>query len=268
MITVLPEGGLCNRMRVVASAWLLAQAVSQPMRVLWYQTPDFNAPFSRLFESDSLPFSVEEKKAMSRLARAGFRLREWWARLNGKVVLGARATEPGVFDLIKTVASIAGRDVFVRTNSRLVVKAGMYALFVPTPEIRRLLDDLPGLRDNCIGVHVRRTDNTQAARISTLDSFVLQMRAELKCNSECRFFLATDSPKVKQQLSREFGNKVWEYRKRAYDRSDPQAIVDAVVDLYALGRCRKLIGSYWSSFTDTAIELNDIPFVIARAKGD
>ena len=38
----------------------------------------------------------------------------------------------------------------------------------------------------------------------------------------------------------------------------------AVVDLFVLSKTRRLIGSYWSSFTDTAAELGNLPLTIAR----
>ena len=44
----------------------------------------------------------------------------------------------------------------------------------------------------------------------------------------------------------------------ATHRDEPAAIADAVADLYALSGCSKIIGSYWSSFTDTAAELRGI----------
>ncbi len=58
---------------------------------------------------------------------------------------------------------------------------------------------------------------------------------------------------------------MFEYAKPSVARDDPAAMEDAVVDLYALSRCRKIIGSYWSSFTDTAAELGSIERVLAKA---
>jgi hypothetical protein len=266
MITVLPEGGLCNRMRVVASASLLAQASGQSLRVLWYQTPDFNAPFFLLFNIEKLPFEVCEGRAMRRVERFRFRLLEQWKRLCGVSVLGNRETEPGRFDFVAMAERIRGREVFIRSNSRLHCVAGMYDCFVPTGEAREILDTLHAKLKNCVGVHVRRTDNANAIKFSSLECFVSEMRNEVERDRDVRFFLASDSPEVSCRLKQEFGDSVWTYDKRAYSRDDPKAIVDALVDLYALAACQKLIGSYWSSFTDTAAEIHDIPLCIAGEK--
>jgi hypothetical protein len=45
-------------------------------------------------------------------------------------------------------------------------------------------------------------------------------------------------------------------------RGARQAARDAVVDLYCLAGCRKLLGSYYSTFTDTAAAIHGIPLEI------
>jgi hypothetical protein len=266
MITVMPEGGLCNRLRVVASSLMLAQAAGQGLRVQWLQTPDFNARFDALFEASSLPFELHEGRAMSRPAKALARSQQWLAALRGALVLGPAQTEPGQFDIATQATRIGTRDVFIRTNSRLGRRPGMFDLFKPTGPALEALSRLQPRLAASVGVHIRRTDNLTAAAESTLERFVDLMRAEQASQADTEFFVATDEPAVLRQLQQTFGNKVWEYPKRAYARNDPTAIVDAVVDLYALAATRRLIGSYWSSFTDTAADIHGIPLVIARAK--
>lgn len=267
MITVQPQGGLCNRLRVVASSCLLAQAAGQPMRVLWHCSPDFNARFDALFDTHGLSFEVSEYRAMNLPGRLLARARGPWARLRGAVLLGERETEPGVFDLQATAARLRGREVFVHTNSRLAFQAGMFDVFRPKGEAAARLQPLLNRLRRSVGVHVRRTDNTRAAAISTLARFIELMRAEQTADAGSEFFVATDEPQVLAELQQHFGPAVWAYPKRAYARSEPTAIVDALVDLQALAHSRKLIGSHWSSFTDTAAEWRGIPLVIARAEG-
>ncbi len=262
MITVLPEGGLCNRLRVVASSWLLAQACGLPLRVLWFRTPDFNARFDALFDTQGLPFTVAEHSAMNLPGKAWMRLRPRLARAAGQCVLGEADTEPGRFVLEDWVPRLRSRRVFVHTNSRLAFRPGMFDVFRPAAAAAARLAPLQARLAASVGVHVRRTDNARAAAVSTLEGFIALMRAEAAPQS---FFVATDEPEVLAQLRATFGERVWEHPKRAYARNDPRAIEDALVDLYALAACRKLIGSWWSSFTDTAAELRGIELTIAKA---
>jgi hypothetical protein len=263
MITVMPEGGLCNRLRVVASAWLLAQDCGQPLEVHWLRTPDFNARFDALFERRGLPFAVHESSALSRPAKALARRHEWLARLRGAVVLGPAQTEPGCFDLATQTARLRGREVFIRSNSRLADRPGMFGVFVPAGDAAQRLQALRSRAAASVGVHIRRTDNRRAVAVSTLNRFIALMQAEQHAQASTEFFVATDEPAVLGALREAVGPAVWEYPKRAYARHDPTALVDAVVDLYTLAHCRRLIGSHWSSFTDTAAAIEDAPLVIA-----
>jgi DNA-directed RNA polymerase subunit N (RpoN/RPB10) len=88
------------------------------------------------------------------------------------------------------------------------------------------------------------------------------MRAEQASDPAVTFFLATDSPQVAATMFEEFGARVLQHPKKSLSRDDPEAIRDALIDLYCLANCRKLIGSYWSSFTDTAWEMRQIEHVI------
>lgn len=264
MITVMPEGGLCNRMRVIASAWLVAQAAGQPMQVFWYRTPDFNARFDTLFDTAGLPFRVTERRAMNRLVLALAHTRALWVRLAGTVVLGVHDTEPGRFDLAATLARLRGRDLLIRSNSRLAFHRDMFEIFKPVGEAARQVAAMRERLARSVGVHVRRTDNTKAREVSTLARFVALMRDEQSRAPDTEFFVATDEPAVLQGLRQDFGDRIWEHPKRAYARDDPAALADALVDLYGLAGCRKLIGSYWSSFTDTAAELRGIELTIAK----
>ncbi len=265
MIWVMPEGGLCNRLRVVASSVLLAQATGQGLGVHWLQTRDFNARFDALFDTTQLPFELREGCARSVAAKAWSRSHEWRARLRGAVVLLHAQTEPGVFDMAEQARRIGGRDVYIRTNSRLGWRRGMFDIFKPGAPARAQLTPLLPRLSSSVGVHIRGTDNVRATAESTLERFTALMQTELAARPDSQFFVATDEPAALGQLQRTFGSRVWEHPKRAYDRDDPVAIVDALVDLYALAHTRKLIGSYWSSFTDTAADIRGIDCVIAKA---
>jgi len=264
MITVIPRGGLCNRLRVVASSLEFAGACRQPLQVVWYRSRDMNARFDVLFEIREVPFGLIERNGMIPALRVlRDRSRAVLAGLRGAVVLGDRETQPGIFRLNDIVARVGNRDVLVETNSCLAHVPGMFDVFRPTaPVTDRIATLLPRLRRS-VGVHIRRTDNVRATLVSTLDAFAALMLAECGHDDDVEFFVATDDGAVFRQLRRDFGPRVWEYPKRAYRRDDPAGIVDALIDLLALASCRKVIGSHWSSFTDTAAEWGNVPLQIA-----
>ena len=263
MLTVLVRGGLCNRMRATASAWALARICGRALCVQWNRSPDFNAGFESLFSVEGLPFEVREGRALSFAARAGVRAATTLKRLRGVSVLDEPATEPGVFRVESVMEIAPDRDVYIVTNSRLLDAPGMFGVFRPSEQVSARLEPLTPRLRRSVGVHVRRTDNRRASEVSTNARFIECMTLECERGEDTEFFVSSDCPRAVEDLRRTFGDRVWEYSKRAYSRDDPIALIDAVVDLAALSSCRRIIGSHWSSFTDTAAAWRGTPLVIA-----
>jgi hypothetical protein len=81
-----------------------------------------------------------------------------------------------------------------------------------------------------------------------------------------KFVVATDFLEVQQELENIFPGRIIIHNKSSLDRSSPAAIRDAVIDLYCLAQTRKLIGSYGSSFTETASKLGDVETVVVNTQ--
>ena len=89
------------------------------------------------------------------------------------------------------------------------------------------------------------------------------MSKELEAYPETTFFLATDDKKEEALLRQTFPGKILSNQDRTLDRNSEAGIHDALLDLYCLASTEKLIGSYWSSFTDIAADMRGIEKVIA-----
>ena len=87
------------------------------------------------------------------------------------------------------------------------------------------------------------------------------MDRALKADPEANFFLATDDAALKRELIAKYGNRIIT-QQAPVSRSSIEGMRDAVVDLWCLASASRIIGSYWSSFTDTAAELFDAPLEI------
>jgi len=267
MIHLIPQGGLCNRMRSIGSVSVLARRVNQPMTVHWWRTNDMNCSFHQLFDTAGLPFIVRESNA------AG-----WWAdffKLSaysaeyvmkniGLPVLDSKSSAALVNQEDKLCAWAATGNPRIRTHSKMLADASLFTPFKPKKELRAVIDAYSSRLSKAVGVHIRRSDNVKSSRFSPTNRFIELMYAELASDPTTQFFVATDSPETFGTLQNEFGDIVFEHAKLSLDRSDPSAIRDALVDLYCLASCRKLLGSYWSSFSDTAWEIRGIDHVIVR----
>ena len=154
------------------------------------------------------------------------------------------------------------KHCYIRTNKKLISDENMLDIFKPVDALWRIVTAYraPGRQ---VGVHIRRTDNVKAIELSPNSLFIEKMNEEKAKDENVKFFVATDDKSVFDEIKQIFGDAVLEHKKQTYSRDNPQAIKDALIDLYALSECDKLIGSYWSSFTDIAWELRNIDHVIA-----
>ncbi|MHB1098289.1 MAG: O-fucosyltransferase family protein [Burkholderiales bacterium] len=267
MIYLVPEGGLCNRMRTIASVGLLAVRVGQPMTINWWRTDDMNCSFHELFDTEQFAFHVHEFNVT--LWRAGFfkfkaYSTEFLMRYMGTPVLDPQESASLVNKEESLRSWAANGNPRIRSYSKLLEDEHLFDCFKPTKRLQAVIDQyLPRLQKS-VGVHIRRSDNVKSSQYSPTIRFIELMHIELAHDFNTQFFVATDSPDTFSALKKEFGEAVFEHPKLSLDRSDPLAIRDALVDLYCLASCRKLLGSYWSSFTDTAWEIRGIDHIIVH----
>ena len=246
-IIVQPLGGLCNRMRVIVGAAELAKQMNRQLVVIWTQDATLNAKFSDLFES--IPYKVIERSLHSLKYKA---LYHWYKDFCRCMILddqwisdNARGKE---YDAWKD--KIESRNLFLQTNLDILF-GGDYSLLKPRISVIKALNNVK-CDKNTIGLHIRRTDNANAVKYSPTSLFFAKVEEELKANPQIKFYLATDDPNEEKAFIEKFGESILIYQKHSLDRNNPIAIKDALVDLYNLSHCRKIYGSYWSSFSDTA----------------
>lgn len=269
----MPDAGLCNRMRAIDGAAALAQQANVALRVVWWATWDLNAPYERLFDTSSLDFELVERRIPALLGQKLLDRAEQLRALipAGPLVVTGDATSPGTFDAEAVLdAARSGRDVRIRTVHKLVDHPTPFSMFSPSNEVQTRVDAIPALQwsgsdesTRPVGVHIRRTDSKLSIEKSPMSAFERLMDDELATNPEQRFFVATDDKPSFAYLQERYGDAVSEYEKRSYARDDPEGIVDAAVDFWGLTRCRKIIGSFYSSFTETAASKGGADLVMA-----
>ncbi len=134
-----------------------------------------------------------------------------------------------------------------------------YKLFVPLPFIQNKIKEITQhFTKDTIGVHIRRSDNEKAIEYSPLALFIEVMKKELDLVPDTNFYVASDSESVKSELIDVFGDKIILSSNKRGDRDNKEGMIDAVVDLYALSSTKKILGSYWSSFSHTASHISGI----------
>ena len=256
MIIIQPSGGLCNRMRVINSAYVLAKRRKERLIVLWYTCSELNCPFEELF--------LPTKEITIINIRSLLDIRKIYYQLTS----GSRFTNE---DILHNKTDGVLHPEFERTLKKRVYiftwehffPSEDYHLFIPTEILQKRIHKIAeNFGKHCIGVHIRRTDNIPSKDSSSTEHFISSMEAEVAKDRNVKFFLATDDRDEEAALRLHFGNRIISNQNKVLDRNSPTGIQDAVIDLFSLAQTEKILGSYYSSFTDIAADINHIPKII------
>lgn len=253
MIYIEPRAGLCNRMRAIASAYYLASKFDTEITVLWRISEGVGCSYEKLFEKQD---RIHVKEA-GKIASVGF-------------VLYALKCKKNIFGNINNVSERMehalrdGENIYIYTCSQFYAFENL-DFFVPKQEI---LDKANSILDQktMYGIHIRRTDNAESIKYSSLKLFKKCINDILKKDKQALFYLATDSKKVENELLNSYGSHIIYNRNKEFGRKTEKSILDALIDLYCLKCCLKIYGSYYSSFSEIASVWGGSELVVVSSK--
>lgn len=167
-------------------------------------------------------------------------------------------------DLTQKFAESIRGQIFIQTCLQFFNVENHFKMFRPSENINKHIASITDkFVADMVGVHIRRTDQVKSIEYSKTENFIELMHREVKENPQVCFYLATDDMKEEEIIRKEFPDRIISNEKRTLARDSEEGMFDAVVDLYCLAKCNRLIGSYWSSFTDIAAALYGIDAKIA-----
>jgi hypothetical protein len=282
-IVIRPAGGLCNRLSVVSSCAVLARRCDRELKVCWTPGPGWSdEDLDDLFENRFSRVSVaefEHKLETALCLHDTVRVEG----IGGLSQVWRSAGEPGfaaVFD-DRTYPVVAYHS-FRRCQDLLAPEvrrrllAGFEREFVtelrgwrPVRAIRERVDGITdAFAGDTVGVHIRRGDAfdhpTLSAeyRRSTDAAFIARLDRIVRSRPASSFFLATDSETTQEFFRDRYGDRILADLEKRFvpsvynERKDNQR--DAVVDLFALARTRMILGSHYSTFSQSAALLGGV----------
>lgn len=265
-LTLIPQGGLCNRLRAILSAASLVeeQQIDADIRVGWSASAECAARFDQLF----LPLDIPRLQIASRrwYDRPITRQNLHWPALVRRSKYAAQfCNTPPAVDLLQRQLQSGCGAVYVSTGIAFCDYAPDYVRRLRLlPHLQAEVERLSAAFDaHTIGVHIRRTDHVTAIAESPDHLFEQALQDAISADPEAHFYIATDDTALKDQLAARFPSRVTVQDCRG-TRSDLRGMEEAAIDLWTLARCSRIIGSYWSSFSDTAAELGGIPLTVIR----
>lgn len=247
-----PLGGLGNRMLAIASAVTLTKETGRSLTIIWELDEKLNCPFHLLFnpipeinvinQSTAIPLIRKIKRHLSHLSYKKVIHHEL---LNKMIDNKTLLNEIHQYDNIL----LYGANQFYPIED-------LASLFIPAPSIMKQVRTIKAKfkHRQTVGIHIRRTDHGPSIDKSPTRLFIQKMKDEISNNPETLFFLATDDPKEEVALSQVFGQRILTFNK-TLERNSISGIQNALVDLWCLASCSKIYGSFYSSFSYTAAQM-------------
>jgi len=244
-LVLVPINGMCNRMRAIASACRLCRLVGAQCTVEWkwgdiesffqpMQDLAFcsNAPDVGLYQKKHMPEHINPARTVN-VANEVVRLR------SDQVFWGIHEKPIQLKDVLNDLPKLSLR-------------------------LQKTVDSFRGeYLKNAVGLHMRRTDHEKAKLNSPDALFITRAREVISCGKV--IFLATDNIDTEQMMKRLFGDAIITFPKRQnlkrrWPRGFNQtAAEDDLMEFFLLAATEYIVGSYWSSFSGTAISINGSP---------
>ncbi len=270
-ITLQTFGGLANRMRAIDSAYLISQHIQCPYHVLWEKSFELNCSFFRLFNPIKNLNILEyhsggiKKRVTDHMVRTlwktGIRIPTGFSKYyNDQDILHLKRSNYSFEDFKNH------QPLFIRTVNRFYDGDHSLNIFQPIAELQSIIDRYHTLYGkNMLGIHIRRTDNMQSVRYSPLQGFYDIMDAEIQKDPTTMFYIATDSPEDEKNIRSRYLDRIISHDK-SLSRNSEKGIQDALIDLYCLSNTQKIIGSYYSSFSEVAAQIRNIELLLVYNK--
>jgi hypothetical protein len=255
-LIVSPMGGLCNRMRAIASAKRLCVRSGARCTIAW-DWGDYRAVFDD--GTDWVPCApLRNIVPPHYVCVRHLRRREGGNHQNRRVPV---TTCVGI--------AVTSRYVFSEAEEPALDTRGGYETPVfpwlpkPHPVVleRVRVFQQNYFPDRIAGIHIRRTDHRDAIKRSPDEAFFEE--ADRAVDEGFDLFLATDNVATLRMMGQRYGPKL-HYRRKSSERTErwPRKsfvmddLLDDMVDLWLLAACDHVIGSAASSFSRLAILLN------------
>jgi hypothetical protein len=235
--------GLCNRLRVLISARYLAEKYGRQLVLCWRPDDDCGTHFRDLFTN---PIPETQALPTPPLPTADC--------TPENIVRALQSSDP--------IVSIRECHWLVANADKPTTIPYFHALH-PVEAVTHAVTALAQqFRSRTVGVHVRRGDFAEhLSRHRNIGLTPLEHYFHF-LNGWDSIFLATDGGNdVIAPFRQRFGPRLITQPHPCHARHTPQAIQNALVDLYLLQRCQAIVGTRFSSFSELGWVITGVPRV-------
>ncbi|MCZ6675318.1 MAG: hypothetical protein O7C75_20505 [Verrucomicrobia bacterium] len=271
-IHFIPLNGLCNRMRAIASAKVLADDIGSKLRVVWAKDPGLQTKFGELFEDF-------QDITLSDLTDSSFLVTKFQFALVGRTRISLlrkliRRRYEFVLESLDTdtlrnpnqINQMKGKQVVITSFAKFYLSESLnFSMFKPLPDISKRIKDFAGenFNEHTVGVHIRMGDNPKSKHHSPTSKFVSLLDERIKEDDSFNFFLSTDCRETEKLFYEKYRGRI-SVTQKELSRHTTSGMQSAVIDLFLLSKTKKILGSYYSTFSTTAAEIGTIQKITVR----
>ncbi len=260
------QHGLGNRLRAIGSAAAIAKETGKELVIVWEPDHHCECRFSDLFDYEG---EVIEKSFLEQAKKDGdvFNYME--------IEDGAEKDKPIVVKPTKYVYARAAYT-FVHEASHWEAENEFIKALKPSKQVLDLI--APFNVNGHIAAHIRMEagagldHNTYDSvenwtqeghdqlhfwrEKSHYSAFIKRIDKLIEEDSSLKLFVATDLQETYDIFEQYYGDRLVYLKRHVFDRSKEQ-IIYALADVLLLSKCKKLLGSTWSSFSEAAMRLSN-----------
>ena len=293
-----PKNGLGNRLRSLASAYVIAKNTNRSLVLVWIPDEHCQASFFDLFDKNYITKGltvVDKKDEISKIFMHHRVIDETHSSISFDFSRHSDLPFLDYYNYSKYkneyIKDESSDDIYVvsacvlnNRNTNWYQESIFLRHLVPKEEILNKVFETEfkyNSLKNVVGVHIRmgqdpvlyafedvsKYNDREKSLIqrwrqaSNWKNFVPKMEELIKLNSDQRFYISADNKQVYIEFQKleQFKDKLIFTARDTYDRNI-EDIKSALVDLYLLSKCKLILGSNWSSFTEIAhkIGLNEM----------
>ena len=285
-LTVILYNGLCNRLLPIISAIRLARKCNKKINVVWTYTPQRSClsyygdlcKFQELFlPVDDLVVDLDLKEYE--------KVYEFYYWLNLDLVIDisikgninvnyalypiiSNEDDSDIFRNFKKTLNLPGELVFDKVGDEIADE--MKKSIIPIPELQNEIDKCySNFCSEMIGIHIRKSDGgfKEYNWDSIIKKLIKHSRDWVSISPNRGIFLATDDENVYIEFASKLGHKLifynppeklCNYGSSSKFNNDKYNVFSAVIEMYLLGKCNKMIiGTVDSTFSICGMLLTD-----------
>lgn len=251
-IILIPTQGFCNRLRAIASAYILASFLKTKLYVNWIPEECCNCKITDILLSRFDTKDLNDIKTSTYI-------------FNPRVHTEHFLQSSDFLNVDYLV--IQGGHEFKHKNMSeldfLKKKNMFYNSLKWVSEINEIVNEKQ--LSNAVGIHFRDfikqfddSDGRDFSKVSPLESFE-KYTLDLVTNSDYNFFISSNSDKAYKTLSKIIPyDRLHTLSDINVSRNCPKGIIHAVANLLILSKCKFIIGTVFSSYSDEACFFNMI----------